>query len=152
MRAVVQRVKQASVRVGEDEVARIGAGLLVYLGVGRADTTEDADALAGKIAELRIFPDDVASADRFARSVLETGGEALVVSQFTLYADTRKGRRPSFTDAMEPLGAEALYEHFLKRLADRSVPTRAGIFRASMDVESINWGPVTIGLDSVKGA
>jgi D-aminoacyl-tRNA deacylase len=147
MRAVVQRVSEASVSVDGDEVGRIGCGLLVYLGVGTGDTDEDLEYLAAKVAGLRIFPD---AAHPMNRSVVDVGGGALVVSQFTLYGDARRGKRPSFTDAMEPASAEAMYERFASRLEELGVPTARGVFRATMAVGSVNDGPVTILLDSRK--
>ncbi len=147
MRAVVQRVSSASVSVGGEAIASIGSGIVVYLGLERDDGPRDLEYLAGKVAGLRIFEDDRGAMNL---SVLETGGEALVISQFTLLADCRKGRRPSFTGAMEPGPAEALYASFAHALADRGVPVRTGRFQALMDVESVNQGPVTILLDSRK--
>ena len=147
MRAVVQRVTEASVSVDNVEIARIGRGLLVFVGVGRGDGEADIEYLAEKVARLRVFPSD---RSHFDRSVLEEGGAALVVSQFTLYGDCRRGRRPSFDDAMPPEQAEPLYEKFLAALAARGVPVQAGRFRAMMKVASINDGPVTIEMGSDK--
>jgi len=147
MRAVVQRVGEAGVAVGGEEIARIGRGLLVYIGVGAGDGDADVAYLAEKIARLRIFEDD---ASNLGRSVTDVGGEALVVSQFTLYGDCRRGRRPSFDAAMPPAEAEALYEQFVAALAAQGVPSARGRFRAMMEVRSINAGPVTILLDSRK--
>ncbi|HEX5798657.1 MAG TPA: D-aminoacyl-tRNA deacylase [Gaiellaceae bacterium] len=144
MRAVVQRVTRASVRVDEDVVGEIGAGVLVLLGVAAGDTVEHANALAGKVARLRIFEDD---GGRFDRSLLDTGGAALVVSQFTLLADTRKGNRPGFTTAAAPGDAEPLVERFCVTLAALGVPVATGRFGARMGVELVNDGPVTIVLD-----
>jgi len=144
MRAVVQRVSEAGVQVGDEWVARIGAGLLVLLGVERGDTGRQADQLAEKVAHLRIFEDE---AGRFNRSLLETGGEALVVSQFTLAADCRGGRRPSFTRAAPAEEARRLYGEFLARLAARGVNAHAGRFQARMKVHLVNDGPVTLVLD-----
>ena len=144
MRAVVQRVREASVSVGGEVVASCGPGMLVLLGVADTDTPDDAERLAGKVARLRIFE----NADgRFDRSLLDTGGEALVVSQFTLIADTRQGNRPSFTDAADPDIAEPLYEQFSAALEDAKVKVARGIFGARMDVSLVNDGPVTIVLD-----
>jgi D-aminoacyl-tRNA deacylase len=140
MRAVVQRVSRAAVRVEERIVGEIGAGLLVLLGVAAGDTDAEADALAGKVAWLRIFPDD---GGRFDRSVIDTGGGLLVISQFTLLADTAKGNRPSFTRAAAPADAERLYERFCAVLAEQA-PVERGVFGARMDVELVNDGPVTI--------
>jgi D-tyrosyl-tRNA(Tyr) deacylase len=148
MRAVVQRVSEASVRVGGDVVGRIGRGLLVLLGVGSGDGDADADALADKTVNLRIFPDESGAMNR---SLLDAGGQLLVVSQFTLYGDARKGRRPSFLDAAPPEEANRLYRHFMERARAAGVPVEAGVFRASMDVSLVNEGPVTILLDSRKG-
>jgi D-aminoacyl-tRNA deacylase len=141
MRAVVQRVSRASVSVAGRGVGAIDAGLLVLLGVAARDVEEDADALAGKVARLRIFP---AGDGRFDRSVLDTGGAVLAVSQFTLLADTAKGNRPSFTEAARPEAAEPLYERFCSALRDLGVPVAQGVFGARMAVELVNDGPVTI--------
>jgi D-tyrosyl-tRNA(Tyr) deacylase len=147
MRAAVQRVDRASVGVDGAEVGRIGRGLLIYLGVGRGDGAADAGYLAEKIAGLRIFPDDAHSMNR---SLLDAGGAALVISQFTLHGDVRRGKRPSFDGAMEPVAAEALYEEFIARLAALGVPVARGVFGAMMKIDSVNDGPVTILLDSAK--
>ena len=146
MRALLQRVDRASVEVDGGSVAAINAGLLVLLGVGVRDDDATTDALARKVAELRIFADE---AGRTNRSLLETGGSALVVSQFTLYADTRRGRRPGFTDAAGPDLAERLYARFAAALRDAGVPrVEVGVFGAEMRVELVNIGPFTIWLDS----
>lgn len=145
MRAVVQRVSRASVRVDGSVEAEIGAGLLVLLGVAAGDGEGDAGRLAGKVARLRLFENEDG---RFDRSLLGTGGAALVVSQFTLLADTGKGNRPSFTAAAEPDQAEALYECFCAGLRELGVPVVTGIFGARMGVELVNEGPVTIVLDT----
>jgi len=145
MRAVVQRVREASVAVDGVGIARIGPGIIVYLGVGSGDGEAEVGYLAEKVAHLRIFEDDQSN---MSRSVMDVGGEALVISQFTLYGDCRRGRRPSFDGAMPPAEAEKLYERFLAALAAQGVPLRAGRFRATMDVASVNAGPVTILLDS----
>jgi D-aminoacyl-tRNA deacylase len=137
VRAVVQRVSRAKATPGGE----IGAGLLVLLGVAGGDTSEDAERLAGKIARLRIFPDEQG---KFDRSLLDTGGGALVVSQFTLLADTAKGKRPSFTEAAQPEDAEPLYLRFCAALREQGVPVEMGVFAAHMDVELVNDGPVTI--------
>lgn len=126
-------------------MAEIGTGLLILLGVGQEDGEEDAAYLAGKIAELRIFPD---GSGKMARSLLDVGGEALVVSQVTLYGDCRKGRRPDLTAAAPPARARQLYEHFIACLAQRGVPVRCGRFGAYMHVELVNDGPVTFWLES----
>lgn len=145
MRAVVQRVSRAAVRVEGAEVAAIGPGILILLSVAEGDGDDDVRWLAAKIATLRIFAGD----DRpLNRSVLEVGGEALLVSQFTLHGDCRKGRRPDFTRAAAPAAAERLYDLFREALAAEGVPTRAGVFRAMMAVESVNDGPVTLILNS----
>ena len=146
MKAVVQRVSRAEVRTGGELAGRIGAGVCILLGVGRDDGQAQVDWLAGKVARLRIFPDD---AGRFDRSLLDTGGGALVVSQFTLYGDARKGNRPSFTAAADPAAAEPLYEAFCAALAGVGVrPVERGRFGASMAVELVNDGPVTILLEA----
>lgn len=137
MRAVVQRVSRARATPG----GAIGAGLLVLVGIGRGDSSGDAERLAEKIARLRIFPDE---AGRFDRSLLDVGGAALVVSQFTLLGDTAKGNRPSFTEAAQPEEAEPVYESFCAALAAVGVPVERGVFGARMDVELVNDGPVTI--------
>jgi len=147
MRAVVQRVSEASVRVETDVVGRIGRGLLVLLGVSTTDTEKDVDYLSEKIAHLRIFEDPDG---KLNRSLMEVGGEMLVVSQFTLLGDCRKGRRPSFTAAAEPGHAARLYEHFVRQTARRGVPVQTGRFQALMAVSLVNDGPVTLVLDSVQ--
>lgn len=147
MRAVIQRVTSASVTVGGELVSEIGEGLLIFLGIAHDDTETELDYIANKVINLRIFED---SDGKMNRSLLETGGAALVVSQFTLYGDCRKGRRPSFIDAARPEQAKALYEQFIDVLASRNVPTRGGTFQAMMDVRLVNDGPVTILLDSRK--
>ncbi len=145
MRAVLQRVTRASVTVEGNAVGRIGPGLCVLLGVGEDDGPEEAEGLAAKISQLRIFRDE---AGYFNRSLLDVGGEALVISQFTLYADCRKGRRPSFSKAARPEVAEPLVEHFCQALRQAGIPVQTGIFGAMMLVEIYNDGPVTIWLDS----
>ncbi len=145
MRAVVQRVKRADVRVEERIVGQIGAGLVVLVGVGKDDTPTSGEVLAEKIANLRVFDDDQG---RMNRSLLESGGQALCVSQFTLYGDCRKGRRPSYDQAAPPDRALLLYESFVQSLRDLGIPTETGQFRAMMDVELVNDGPVTLLLDS----
>jgi D-tyrosyl-tRNA(Tyr) deacylase len=144
VRAVVQRVREAAVSLAGDEAARIGPGLLVLLGVAADDTEEVADRLATKVAGLRILENE---AGRMDRSVLDDGGAALVVSQFTLIADTRKGNRPSFTGAAEPELAERLYLLFCEKLRTRGVPVETGVFDEHMEVALVNDGPVTIVLD-----
>ena len=147
MRAIIQRVKEARVDVGGETVGRIGQGVLVLLGAGKDDTSSDADYLADKILSLRIFED---ADGKMNLSVTNTGGSLLVVSQFTLYGDCRKGRRPSFDKAAPPEIAEALYEEFVTKLRARGARVETGRFRAMMDVHLINWGPVTLMLDSKK--
>jgi len=144
VRAVVQRVSSARVAVGRDVVAEIGSGVCVLLGVARADTDEEADRLAVKIARLRIFENDEG---RFDQSLLDVHGSALVVSQFTLIADTARGNRPSFSDAAAPADAERLYEHVCAALSDLGIDVARGRFGARMAVELVNDGPVTIVLD-----
>ena len=144
MRVLLQRVTRAAVRVDGRTVGQIGVGLLVLLGVEQGDVERDADHLADKTAELRIFAD---AEGRMNRSVQEVGGGVLVVSQFTLAASTRRGRRPSFSGAAEPGTAEALYRRFADRLRDRGLRVATGVFQAMMEVELINDGPVTILLD-----
>ena len=141
MRAVVQRVARARVTPGGE----IGRGLCILLGVAGGDGAEEAARLAGKIARLRIFPDDDG---RFDRSVLDVGGAALVVSQFTLIADTAKGNRPSFVAAAPPEEAEPLYSRFCDELRALGVPVETGVFGAKMEVELVNDGPVTVVLDA----
>ncbi len=145
MRAVLQRVSQASVTVGDEVVGAIGQGLLILLGVGIGDSQAEARLLAEKTANLRIFADEEG---RFNRSLLDTGGEALVVSQFTLYADTRRGRRPSFSDAAPPEIAAPLVDIFADELRRLGVAVSTGRFGAMMRVALVNDGPVTILLDS----
>ena len=144
MKAVVQRVADARVRVGEEVVGEIGPGLCVLLGVARGDDAADPVRLAEKVARLRIFENDQG---RFDRSVLDAGGEALVVSQFTLIADTVKGNRPSFTEAAPPEDAEPLYEAFCETLRRLGIRVATGAFGARMAVELTNDGPVTITLE-----
>ena len=141
----MQRVREASVRVGDEVVGSCGAGLAILLGVAEGDDEAGAERLAGKVARLRIFENDDG---RFDRSLLEVGGEALVVSQFTLIADTRKGNRPSFTGAAPPDVAEPLYESFCAALEREGVRVARGVFGARMEVSLVNDGPVTIVLDA----
>ncbi len=145
MRAVLQRVTNARVNVYDSTVGSIDKGLLVLLGIAKGDTTADADYLVDKLLGLRIFPDD---AGKMNRNVHEAGGGLLVVSQFTLYADCRKGRRPSFDRAAPPEQAQALYNYFLESARKGPVPVEAGVFQAMMDVLLVNHGPVTIIIDS----
>jgi D-tyrosyl-tRNA(Tyr) deacylase len=144
MRAVVQRVSSARVAVGGQVRGEIGAGLCVLLGVGRDDTEQEAERLAAKVARLRIFENDDG---RFDRALLDTGGAALVVSQFTLIAESAKGNRPSFSAAARPEQAEPLYEAFCAALRGLGVPVETGLFGARMALELVNDGPVTIVLD-----
>jgi D-aminoacyl-tRNA deacylase len=145
MRAVVQRVAEARVRVGDEVVGEIGSGLCVLLGVARGDDEAQAERLAGKVARLRIFEN---AEGKFDRSVLDTRGSVLVVSQFTLIAETAKGNRPSFTEAAAPGEAERIYESFCSALGALDVGVARGIFGARMAVELVNDGPVTIILES----
>jgi D-tyrosyl-tRNA(Tyr) deacylase len=145
MRAVVQRVSQGAVEVDGDIVGRIGPGLLVLLGVAADDAEKDADVLAGKIVNLRIFEDE---AGKLNRSLVDCGGEILVVSQFTLYGDCRKGRRPSFVKAAAPEAGERLYERFVNQVRDLGVAVATGRFRSLMDVRLVNHGPVTLIVES----
>lgn len=148
MRAVVQRVTRAAVRVDGETVGEIGRGLLVLVGAAAGDGLADAAALADKLAGLRIFPDDEG---RMNRSVVEIGGAALVVSQFTLYGDVRRGRRPSFTEAAPPEAAEPLVDLVAAHLREAGVPCATGLFRAHMEVDLLNDGPVTLVLDVTGG-
>ncbi len=141
MKAVVQRVKSASVKVDDKIISSIKMGLLIYLGVGKDDTQKDVEFFANKIANLRIFEDDNG---KMNLSALTLKYDILVVSQFTLYGDVKKGFRPSFQDAAGPDTANSLYELFVKRLKDRGLKIETGVFQAMMEVESINDGPVTI--------
>lgn len=141
MRAVVQRVSEASVTVGGEVVGAIGVGVLVLLGVREGDSRAEADWLAQKVAQLRIFSD---ADSKFNLSLLDVGGAALVVSQFTLYGDARKGRRPDFTRAARPEVAEPLVDYFVEQLGGAGVPTATGRFGAAMEVRLVNQGPVTI--------
>ena len=147
MRAVVQRVTEARVEVAGELAGEIGAGLLVLIGVGHEDTDSDAQYLVDKITNLRIFDD---SEGKMSRSLLETHGSILVVSQFTLYGDVRRGRRPSYSDAAEPEKAKQLYEYFVDRVRRLGPKVETGVFQAMMKVTLTNDGPVTILLDSTK--
>lgn len=149
MRAVIQRVRRGRVSVAGRTVAEIGNGAVILLGVGRGDGPDEARWLAEKASQLRIYEDDQG---KMNRSLVEVGGEALVVSQFTLYADTQKGRRPSFLDAADPSEAEPLVKEFASALDRAGVPTRLGEFGAHMLVEIENDGPVTIVLERSRGA
>jgi D-tyrosyl-tRNA(Tyr) deacylase len=148
MRAVVQRVSEAAVRVEGTVVGRIGPGLAVLLGVGKGDAESDADYLADKVANLRILDDQ---AGQMNRSILDTGGHVLVVSQFTLYGDARRGRRPGWSDAAPPEEAKRLYERFVEGLRGLGLTVETGVFRAMMQVTLVNEGPVTLLLDSRRG-
>jgi D-tyrosyl-tRNA(Tyr) deacylase len=145
VRAVVQKVSSASVSIDREVVSRIGRGLLVLLGVAKTDMESAADYLSAKIAHLRIFEDPEG---KLNRSLLEVGGEMLVVSQFTLLGDCRKGRRPSFTAAAEPDHAEGLYEHFIRQTAKLGIHVQSGRFQALMEVSLVNDGPVTLIIES----
>lgn len=147
MRAVVQRVTEAKVQVADELVGEIGRGLVVLLGVARDDSIEDGDYLVEKIVNLRIFDDE---AGKMNLSLLDVEGALLVVSQFTLFGDVRRGRRPSYTDAAEPDKANQLYEHFVHRAKARQIKVQTGIFQAMMRVSLTNDGPVTILIDSKK--
>jgi D-tyrosyl-tRNA(Tyr) deacylase len=145
MRAVVQRVKESSVKTSQGIAGEIGKGLLVLLGVAKGDTVDDCNYLATKIVNLRIFEDENG---KMNRSLLEVGGEMLVVSQFTLLGDCRKGRRPSFVHAAEPAEATELYVHFVKKVREQGISVKTGQFRAMMEVALINDGPVTLIVES----
>jgi D-aminoacyl-tRNA deacylase len=145
MRAVLQRVSSARVVVNSNTTGSIQHGLLVFLGVSKTDTSPDADYLLNKITGLRIFPDE---SGKMNRSVTEAGGALLIVSQFTLYADCRRGRRPSFDQAAPPEQARALYEYFVQAARQCALAVHTGLFQADMEVELVNAGPVTILLDS----
>jgi D-tyrosyl-tRNA(Tyr) deacylase len=147
MRAIVQRVKESRVEVKDEEVGAIKSGLLVFVGVGAKDSEKDCDYLANKIVHLRIFPDEK---DFMNLSVMDTGGAVLVVSQFTLWGDCRKGRRPSFAAAAPPETANRLYERLIEMLREKGVQVETGKFQEMMDVYLINDGPVTLMIDSEK--
>jgi D-tyrosyl-tRNA(Tyr) deacylase len=147
MRAVVQRVKKAEVKVGEKSVGKIEKGILIFLGIAKGDTEKDCEYLANKIANLRIFPDDQKLMNK---SLIDVKGAALIVSQFTLLADCRKGRRPSFTDAAEPEKAKKLYDKFIEIFKNMNIHVETGMFQEMMEVHLINDGPVTMLLDSTK--
>lgn len=147
MRLVVQRVKEAQVRIGGEIVGEIGKGLLVYIGVGREDTESDVDYLLEKILHLRIFPDHE---EKFNRSLLEVGGGLLLISQFTLWGDCRKGRRPSFSASAPAECAFPLYAAFVEKAKGKGIPTDFGRFGEIMEIHSVNDGPVTLLLDSKK--
>jgi len=149
MRALIQRVTQAKVVVERKETGKIGHGFLILVGAGKDDTQADARRLAEKTVNLRVFED---TEGKMNRSLLEVDGEALVVSQFTLYADCRKGRRPSFTGAAPPAEGERLYLEYVRNIKEYGVKVATGIFGARMQVEMVNDGPVTIWLDSQEPA
>jgi len=147
MRIILQRVKEAKVEVDGEVTGQIGEGILVLLGVGKEDEEYDIDYLVDKVVNIRIFEDEEG---KMNDSVIDTGGEILVVSQFTLYGDCRKGRRPSYDSAAPPELAEKLYELFVQKTRQRGIKVETGKFRAMMDVHLTNWGPVTLNLDSKK--
>lgn len=147
MRAVIQRVSRASVRVEDRLTGRIEKGLLVFLGVGKDDTQADIDFIADKLVNLRIFPDD---SGKMNRSVTDIGGAVLLISQFTLFGDCRKGRRPDFTAAADPDTARLVYEKTIAAIAEKGIPVQTGIFAAHMHIDSIHDGPVTLILESKK--
>jgi D-tyrosyl-tRNA(Tyr) deacylase len=147
VRAVVQRVSEAAVRVSGETVGSAGRGLLVLVGVGQGDSEADADYLSDKVLNLRVFPDQ---AGQMNLSVLDVRGDLLAVSQFTLYGDCRRGRRPGYSDAAAPEEAQRLYEHVVSALRASGLRVEQGVFRAMMDVSLVNWGPVTLLLDSRK--
>ncbi|MGJ0848008.1 D-tyrosyl-tRNA(Tyr) deacylase [Tissierella praeacuta DSM 18095] len=147
MRAVVQRVSEATVRVDNKVAGEIGKGLLVFLGIGEGDTEKDLEYLVDKVLGLRIFQDEN---DKMNLSLLDINGEILVISQFTLYGDVRKGKRPSFTDSAHPDIAERMYLEFIDKCKTKEIKTEKGIFGADMKVSLVNDGPVTILLDSKK--
>jgi D-aminoacyl-tRNA deacylase len=145
MRIVLQRVTRAHVEVAGETIGSIGPGLVILLGVTHLDTREDADYLASKVIQLRIFPDQ---ASRMNLSLLDVGGALLIVSQFTLYGDCRKGRRPGFDQAAPPEYARDLYDYFVQRLKSTNIPVATGVFQAEMKIHLVNDGPVTFVLDS----
>jgi len=147
MRLVIQRVKEARVTVNDETVGEIGKGLLVFLGVGKEDTEADVDYLVEKCVHLRIFPD---AREKFNLSLIDIGWALLVVSQFPLWGDCRKGRRPSFTESAPPLTAQPLYDLFIEKTRQKGIPVACGRFQEMMDVSLINDGPVTFILDSKK--
>jgi D-tyrosyl-tRNA(Tyr) deacylase len=148
MKALIQRVKKASVSIGGENFSAIGKGLLIFLGVGIGDTEKEIEYLVRKIVNLRIFEDQ---SGKLNYSIKDIGGEILIVSQFTLYADCKKGNRPSFEKAEKPDVALKLYEKFINRVKTEGIEVKTGVFGASMEVELINDGPVTIMLESLSG-
>ena len=149
MRVILQRVREARVDVAGATVGQIGSGLLILLGVTHTDTQEDADYLADRIIHLRIFPDDQG---RMNRSLVDTGGALLVISQFTLYGNCKKGRRPSFDEAAPAELARNLYEYFVQRLRASNLSVQTGVFQAEMEIYLVNQGPVTFFLDSKRSS
>ncbi|SDY87406.1 D-aminoacyl-tRNA deacylase [Tindallia californiensis] len=147
MRAVVQRVKSSCVSVDDKVVGAISHGLLVYVGVGKEDSEKDIDYMAEKIVNLRIFEDEEG---KMNQSLIDIQGEILCISQFTLWGDCRKGRRPSFTDAQEPKEADRFYKKFVETCREKGVKVETGVFQAHMEVSSVNDGPVTMLIDSAK--
>lgn len=147
MRAIVQRVKSACVSVDGEVTGAISNGLLVYLGVGKQDTEKDIEYMVEKITNLRIFEDELG---KMNRSLMDEKGEILCISQFTLWGDCRKGRRPSFTDAREPEEADKMYRDFVDKCKQKGIKTETGVFQAHMEVSSVNDGPVTMMIDSEK--
>ena len=147
MRVVIQRVRSASVSSEGNEAGAIGVGLLLYIGVAADDTEKDLNYIAGKIPELRIFPDED---DKMNRSLLDVNGEILAVSQFTLMGDCRHGRRPGFSDAMAPEPAKKIYDDLVSLWREKGISVETGVFQTDMLVSSVNWGPVTFILESKK--
>jgi len=145
MRLLIQRVSEASVTVEGNTVGSIGTGLLILAGMAKTDTESEVDYLSDKVLGLRIFPD---SAGKMNRNIVDAGGSLLIVSQFTLYGDCRKGRRPSFDDAAAPEQAQALYNYLVHKLRSGPVPVETGVFQATMEVHLVNQGPVTILMDT----
>jgi len=148
MRLVVQRVSEASVVIGENTVGAIRTGLVILVGIAKSDMRKDAEYLSDKVLGLRVFPDDTG---KMNRSVVDAEGSLLVVSQFTLYGDCRKGRRPSFDDAASPEQAQEIYTYFVERLKAGPVLVETGVFQATMEVRLVNQGPVTILIDTRDG-
>jgi D-tyrosyl-tRNA(Tyr) deacylase len=145
MRVVLQRVKRASVSIEGEEIALIGSGILALVGIGRSDSSADLEWMAKKMVELRIFDD---AEGKLNRSLLDVSGQLLLVSQFTLYGDCRKGRRPSYSDAASPAEAQRLYDDFVRKVREFVPDAQSGMFQAMMDVSLTNWGPVTLILES----
>jgi D-tyrosyl-tRNA(Tyr) deacylase len=147
MRAVIQRVREAKVEVDGEIIGSIRKGILVFVGIGKGDTEKDIEYMVNKIPGLRIFPDGNSET---ALSVTETGGEIMVVSQFTLFGDLRKGKRPSFSDAMQPAHAKEMFERLLIAFKQAEIAVKTGVFQAMMDISLVNDGPYTVLLDSAK--